>query len=128
MFDSLVKGIFVGSIIYGKPAFGITVRELDKRPRRGKGSRAKLSVDSFTKEEVEQKANVENFRLILDGQQRVTSIVRALKGIDNIWFVYRTPRELTEEFGSNGETDEFSLENLLYQFTGDQRPDASRLT
>ncbi len=122
LFDSLVKGIFVGSIIYGKPAFGITVRELDKRPRRGKGSRAKLSVISFTEEQVKQKANVDNFRLILDGQQRVTSIVRALKGIDNVWFICKTQQELLEEFGNNNH-DELGLESLLYQFAGDQRPD-----
>lgn len=123
LFDSLVKDIFVGSIIYGKPAFEITVRELDKRPRRGKGSRAKLSVSSFTKEEVEQKASVENFRLILDGQQRVTSIVRALKGIDNVWFVCKMLQELSEEFGSHKDFDDLRLENLLYQFTGDQLPE-----
>jgi uncharacterized protein with ParB-like and HNH nuclease domain len=39
LFDSFVRDIFVGSLIYGIPSFEITVRELDKRPRTGKGTR-----------------------------------------------------------------------------------------
>ena len=35
LFDSLIRDIFVGTIIYGKPAFALTLREIDKRPRRG---------------------------------------------------------------------------------------------
>jgi uncharacterized protein with ParB-like and HNH nuclease domain len=31
LFDSFVKDIFVGSLIYGSPSFEITVREIDKR-------------------------------------------------------------------------------------------------
>lgn len=123
LFDSLIRNILVGSIIYGKPSFGITVRELDERPRRGKDSRSKLSIESYTKEEVEQKASVENFRLILDGQQRVTSIVRALRGTDPVWFICKTAHELEADFGRAVHVDELSLEALLYQFTGDQRPD-----
>jgi hypothetical protein len=42
LFDSFVRDIFAGSLIYGVPSFEITVRELDKRPRSGKGSKAKL--------------------------------------------------------------------------------------
>src|ERR1700744_3768126 len=36
LFDSFVRDIFVGSLIYGIPSFEITVRELDRRPRSGK--------------------------------------------------------------------------------------------
>ena len=42
LFDSLVKNIFIGSIIYGVPSFEISIRELDNRPRSGKGSKGKL--------------------------------------------------------------------------------------
>ena len=42
LFDSLSKDVFIGSIIYGIPSFGLTVRELDTRPRKGTGSRKKL--------------------------------------------------------------------------------------
>ena len=52
LFDSLVKDIFIGSIIYGIPSFEITVRDLDNRPRKGKGSRAKLKIKSFGKKEI----------------------------------------------------------------------------
>jgi hypothetical protein len=51
LFDSFVRDIFVGSLIYGVPSFEITARELDKRPRNGKGSRTKLTLTAYTKEE-----------------------------------------------------------------------------
>jgi len=49
LFDSFVRDIFVGSLIYGVPSFEITVRELDRRPRSGKGSRARLKLSSYNK-------------------------------------------------------------------------------
>ena len=39
LFDSLVRDIFIGSIIYGVPSFEIAVREIDSRPRKVKGKR-----------------------------------------------------------------------------------------
>src|SRR5690349_9845815 len=80
LFDSFVRDIFVGSLIYGVPSFEITVRELDMRPRSGKGSKRRLKVSSFTKTEIEKRVKTLGFRLLLDGQQRATSIYRALKG------------------------------------------------
>src|SRR6266513_3058765 len=38
LFDSLIHEIFIGTLIYGKPSFGMTVREIYKRSRKGKGS------------------------------------------------------------------------------------------
>ena len=35
LFDSLIRDIFIGSLIYGIPSFAITVREIDTRPRKG---------------------------------------------------------------------------------------------
>jgi uncharacterized protein with ParB-like and HNH nuclease domain len=32
LFDSFVRDIFVGSLIYGVPSFEITAREIDTRP------------------------------------------------------------------------------------------------
>ena len=55
LFDSFVRDIFVGSLIYGVPSFEITVRELDTRPRSGKGSRKKLKLTSFTKTDIEKR-------------------------------------------------------------------------
>lgn len=39
LFDSLIREIFIGTIIYGKPSFGMTLRQIDDRPRKGKGAR-----------------------------------------------------------------------------------------
>ncbi|MBS0244596.1 MAG: DUF262 domain-containing protein, partial [Proteobacteria bacterium] len=64
LFDSFVKDIFVGSLIYGVPSFEITVRELDRRPRSGKGSRARLKLFSFSREEIEKKVKLSGFRLL----------------------------------------------------------------
>jgi len=33
LFDSLIRNIFVGTIIYGKPSFAMTLREIDVRPQ-----------------------------------------------------------------------------------------------
>ena len=94
LYDSLVRKIFIGAIIYGKPAFEITVREIDDRPRRGKGSRRKLETNSFSREDAKKKSEVENFRLILDGQQRCTSMYRSLIGVDSVWMVLKNEEEL----------------------------------
>jgi uncharacterized protein with ParB-like and HNH nuclease domain len=116
LFDSLVRDIFIGSIIYGIPSFEITVRELDKRPRKGKGSRAKVKIQSFSKRDIEEKVQVSGFRLVLDGQQRITSIYRALQGIDPVWFVMKAEGELPE----GKSVKDCSLEELLGEFTGTQ--------
>ena len=39
LFDSLVRNIFIGSIIYGIPSDEIHVREIDNRERKRKGKR-----------------------------------------------------------------------------------------
>ena len=72
LFDSFVRDIFIGSLIYGVPSFEITVRELDMRPRAGKGSRAKLRVSCFTKEQIENRVKIHNFRLfcLMDSSAR----------------------------------------------------------
>lgn len=120
LFDSLTRDIFIGSIIYGIPTFEVTVRELDNRPRKTEGKkRKKLVAHSYTKEEIQTKIQVNSFRLILDGQQRVTSIYRALKGIDEVWFIVKNEEELSTEQASKT-SSEISLEELLYEFSGQQ--------
>lgn len=122
LFDSLIRDIFIGSVIYGKPSFEITVREIDKRPRKGKGSRAKLTTRFFTKEEIEQKTQINNFRLILDGQQRATSIYRALKGIDEVWVIIKNEEELYDAL-QEIEFKDRTLEELVFEFTGQEDED-----
>lgn len=98
LFDSFVKDVFVGSIIYGIPSFELTVRELDTRPRSGKGSRAKLTNTFLSQQEIRNKVQTGNFRLVLDGQQRITSIYRALKGIDSVWVIMKNHDEMDEQY------------------------------
>lgn len=89
LFDSISKDIFIGTIIYGKPAFGMTLREIDKRPRRGENSRSKLSTISLTSDEIRQEGQTKHLRIVLDGQQRITSMYRALTGIggDKVYLI-----------------------------------------
>jgi len=121
LFDSFVKGIFVGSLIYGIPSFDITVRDIDTRPRTGKGSRKKLAVQSFVKEEIDRLVQVHSFRLLLDGQQRVTSIYRTLLGFDTVFMVI-TPEEDLSEVVRSIEPSKRTLDQVLDEFRGDVPP------
>lgn len=113
LFDSLIREIFIGTIIYGKPGFGMTLRQIDDRPRKGKGSRGPLRMRHYEKDEIVNKSRTQNLRIILDGQQRITSIYRALTGADNVFLVLRddlTPEELIER----------PLEQILAEVVGEE--------
>lgn len=117
LFDSLVRDIFIGSIIYGIPSFEIAVREIDMRPRKMKGKkREALKTLFFTKEQINEKVKVGNFRAVLDGQQRITSIYRALKKIDNIWLIVKNE----DEFEEDKDFNELTLEEIMFCFSGKQ--------
>lgn len=121
LFDSLIKDIFIGSVIYGIPSFEITAREIDNRKRKTSGTRRrKLNTFDLTREYVEKESKTSGFRLVLDGQQRMTSIYRALKGIDEVWFVSKNDNEV-----SLSDTNQAELEDLLVEFSGQE--DAERL-
>jgi hypothetical protein len=117
LFDSLVKEIFIGTIIYGKPSFGMTLRTIDTRPRKGKGSQAKLHTLSISTTEMKQRAQTQNLRIVLDGQQRITSLYRAITGIDTVYLIVR---DLDLEQNPN----QLHLEELLEEFAGEERADA----
>jgi len=123
LFDSLVKDIFIGAIIYGIPSFDIAIREIDNRRKITKGKkRPALEVKTITKKQIEDINKVGgNFRLILDGQQRTTSIYRALKGTDEVWFVAKNEDEV-----QNTSFENAKLEDLLEEIAGEQ--DAERLS
>lgn len=87
LFDSLIREIFIGTLIYGKPSFGMTLREIDTRQRKGKGSTAKLKTYTYSTDEIKVKAHTQNFRIVLDGQQRLTSIYRAIVGFDAVYII-----------------------------------------
>jgi hypothetical protein len=92
LFDSIMRGIFIGALIESKPKFSLTCRELDCRPRKGTGSRQQLAEHNFAARHFENR----DVYVLLDGQQRVTSLYRALKGIDDIFFVLKTPENLPD--------------------------------
>lgn len=114
LFDSLIRGIFVGSIIYGKPSFEMALRKVDRRPRTGKGSRAKLESRHYTEEEVKTASQTRGLKILLDGQQRTTSLYRALKGDDKVFYAVR-PDVLSL---SNEEFKASDLESLMHPEDG----------
>jgi len=118
LFDSIIKDIFIGAIIYGIPSFEITTRQIDTRPRKQKGKKRKsLKSKHYTIDEIHnlQKIDRSNFRLILDGQQRITSIYRAITGIDKIFFIAKNKEEFPGEY-LDKKISEIPLENLLHTF------------
>ena len=123
LFDSLVKDIFIGAIIYGIPTFDIAIREIDNRKKITKGkNRPALETRTIKKKEIEDINKIGgNFRLVLDGQQRTTSIYRALKGTDEVWFVAKNADEVQGTSFENAK-----LEELLEEIAGEQ--DAERLS
>jgi hypothetical protein len=117
LFDSLIREIFIGTVIYGKPGFGMTLRQIDDRPRKGKGSRAQLQMRHYGKEEIVAKSQTQNLRIILDGQQRITSIYRALTGADHVFLVLKsgmTPEDLFAQ----------PLEQILGEVAGEDSDEA----
>jgi len=124
LFDSLVKNIFVGSIIYGVPSFEITIREIDSRPRSGKGSRNKLITRSLDKDQINIEVKTKGMQLLLDGQQRLTSIYRALTGVDTVYFITKNRTDYKDyEKSENDYIIENSLESILLEFSGQESPD-----
>lgn len=134
LFDSFVRDIFIGSIIYLEPDFQVTIRNIDTRIRYQNGKRygTKPKPISLTKETVEKKVKEKGFRLILDGQQRITSIYRALKkkksptkgmtDIDSVWMIIKREEELSQEIKEKN-ISKRNLEDVLYKFTGAEDKD-----
>ncbi|MEZ4222623.1 MAG: DUF262 domain-containing protein [Polyangiaceae bacterium] len=122
LFDSLIRDIFIGSLIFGVPTFELTVRELDLRPRKGRGSRAKLELRSYTKSEINQRVKTGQFRLLLDGQQRATSLYRAMKGTDEVWVILRNDEDLPKEVQAKQLADR-TIEDVLFEVAGSESPD-----
>ena len=84
---------------------------MDNRPRKGKGSREKLKTKSYSDDEMKQLANTKGLRIVLDGQQRCTSIYRALTGIDKVYFYAKEDISIEDVKSS-------LLEDLLEGFQG----------
>src|SRR6218665_808131 len=120
LFDSLIKEIFIGAIIYGIPSFDIAIREIDNRKKITKGRRRRpLEVRTISKREVEDKSKVGGFRLVLDGHQRITSLYRALKGTDEVWFVAKNdPERLSIKLSDvwDIETNDYDEDDIKEKF------------
>jgi hypothetical protein len=117
LFDSLIRNIFIGTLIYGKPAFAMTLREIDQRPRRGKGSRQPLTLHHLDDKAIRTLGQTRNLRIVLDGQQRITSIYRAMVGIDAVYIILRNGLDAATVKG-------LSLEDMIQEVAGEERSDA----
>jgi hypothetical protein len=117
LFDSLIRDIFIGTIIYGKPAFAMTLREIDTLPRKGKGSRTPLKTYDYTKDQIVKRAQTLNLRIVLDGQQRITSIYRAITGIDTLYIILR------DQLDHEG-IQKLSLEEMMLEIRGEESSSA----
>jgi len=79
------------------------------RARKRRGTRRKkLQTKSFTKREIDEKVSIGSFRLVLDGQQRITSLYRAIKGLDEVWMILKN-----EDEDEGNEYNEYSLEEIV---------------
>src|SRR3954453_11163173 len=71
----------------------------------------------YSKEEIVAQSQTKNLRIILDGQQRITSIYRALTGMDAVYVVLRDdlqPEDLIER----------PLEEVLEDVRGEESEEA----
>lgn len=123
LFDSLVKKIHIGSLIYGTPKFEIAYRDIDTHGRNEKKNSKQYReaeekrLHTLTTEEIKRANEMgEPCKLVLDGQQRITSMYRAVKGIDEIWFIPKDDEELL----LNCNEEKRSLEELLDHFSEHQ--------
>ena len=83
LFDSLFRNLFIGSLIVSKPKFSLACKSFDFRQRKTTGRKPiarEISSEEFFEKDI--------FTL-LDGQQRTTSICRALKGVDDIFVIFK---------------------------------------
>ncbi len=115
LIDSLIREIFIGTLIYGKPSFGMTLREIDKRPRKGIGSRISLSTRDYTSDQIKIEVQTNNLRVVLDGQQRITSLYRAItgKGNDNIFLILKNDIDVNK-------IAQIELEDMLEEIGGEE--------
>ena len=118
LFDSIFKGLFIGSLILSKPGFDLACKDIDKRPRGSKRHKPKAQL--YTESDFENR----NIMALLDGQQRITSIYRALKGPDDIFVVFKSLKELFSEeyFDYSEEEPKVDVEDYIEGFSSNSSP------
>ena len=119
LFDSIFRDVYIGSIVMGKPSFDISVRPIDlrKRSRGLKGKKPKpfeLMVEDLDNHD-------ETIFMILDGQQRVTSLVRALTASDTNDHTYFVAKKTSDRPPLEHEIEDFS--KYLHEFSSDESED-----
>jgi hypothetical protein len=92
LFDSIVRNVYIGSLVLGQPTFDIAARRVDLR-KRSKGLKGKKSPTIELEQSIIKGMNPKNHPiLILDGQQRISSLARAMdsdKTNDRVYFVVK---------------------------------------
>lgn len=83
LFDSIFQNLFIGSLIVSKPKFDLVCKGFDLRERGSKSRKPERKL--ITEADFEQN----DLYTLLDGQQRTTSIYRALKGQDTIYLIFK---------------------------------------
>ena len=87
LFDSIFRNLFIGSLIISKPEFPLACKGFDFRPRGSKKHKPK--VRSYKKADFDS-----GVFALLDGQQRTSSLCRALEGVDEIFVIFKSIKEL----------------------------------
>jgi hypothetical protein len=92
LFDSILRDLPIGSLTLAKPNFALGIVGLNKEDERDKvGTPVWHDEETFQeKKEAARRAlgKDEELYLILDGQQRVTAIWRALTGTDDVYVTF----------------------------------------
>jgi len=90
LFDSIIRNVYIGSLVLGEPSFDIAVRRVDTR-KRSRGLKGKknptleLELSVINATPIAQRPT-----LILDGQQRISALTRAMisdQTNDKIYFI-----------------------------------------
>ena len=91
LFDSIFRELFIGSLILSKPKFDLACKSFDLRERGSKGR--KPVPKAYGAKDFEERG----IYTLLDGQQRISSIYRALKGVDKIYVIFKNYETLSSE-------------------------------
>ena len=109
LFDSINRNLFIGSLILARPKFDLACKEFDLRERGSKKHRPKAKLRKH------QEFENHDIYTLLDGQQRATSIYRALQGVDKIYYWFQDFETLSSEqyYDYDKKTNKLGLEYYI---------------
>ena len=117
LFDSIFRNVYIGSLVLGEPSFDIAARRIDlsKRSVRGKGKKNRtIEIEHII---YNKTPTAKRPTLILDGQQRVSSLTRAMvsdQTNDHVFFIAKdcpaTGRTKPDKTNLVEHLEEFSAE------------------